>query len=250
MWRVCLPHSLFVSTDFSSSLLFLPSLPRFAPLFFSKREIDIEFDLNIDFEATNVVMQSASLSSGSGQANVASFVKACKCDNLESFKCNTNRLSPNTILFVCITSIDPDVEIYWLDSLELFQRNALGNETLDVVSSANIQNDEISSMTVKNATAVGVATVVPSRFFSYSGASSLDVFGTVEMKLVGGRRRLDDLARDASPNAPFELNIEVEHESEGAPHVESSVFSGSIAKALGPSLLAVMTAIVFLAVYA
>ena len=219
-----------------------PVSPSFLPLFYSKREIDIAFDLNIDFEATNVVMQSASLSSGSGQANVASFVKACKCDNLESFKCNTNRLSPNTILFVCITSIDPDVEIYWLDNLELFQRNALGNETLDVVSSANIQNDEISSMTVKNATAVGVATVVPSRFFSYSGASSLDVFGTVEMKLVGGRRRLDDI-----PNAPFELNIEVEHESEGTPHVESSVFSGSIAKALGTSLLAVITAIVFLA---
>ena len=219
-----------------------PVSPSFLPLFYSKREIDIAFDLNIDFEATNVVMQSASLSSGSGQANVASFVKACKCDNLEAFKCNTNRLSPNTILFVCITSIDPDVEIYWLDSIALFQRNALGNETLDVVSSSNIQNDEISSMTVKNATAVGVATVVPSRFFSYSRASSLDVFGTVEMKLVGGRRRLDDI-----PNAPFELNIEVEHESEGTPHVESSVFSGSIAKALGTSLLAVITAIVFLA---
>jgi hypothetical protein len=56
------------------------------------------------------------------------------------------------------------------------QRNALGNETLDVVASANIQNDEISSTTVKNATAVGVATVVLSRFFSYRGVSSLDVF--------------------------------------------------------------------------
>ena len=73
----------------------------------------------------------------------------------------------------------------------------------------------------------------------------MDIFGTVEMKLVGGRR--SDLARDASPNDPFERNIEVEHESEGAPHVESSVFSGSIAKALGTSLLAVITAIVFLA---
>jgi len=246
--RVSTPF--FVPTDFSSSLLFLPSLPRFSPLF-SKREIDISFDLSVDFEATNVVMQSASMSSGSGRADVASFVKACKCENLESFKCNTNRLSPNTILFVCITSIDPDVEIYWLDSLELFQRNALGNETLDVVAFANIQNDEISSMTVKNATAVGVATVVPSRFFSYSGVSSLDVFGTVEMKLVGGRRRLDDLSQGASPkHAPFELNIEVEHGAEGTPHVESSVFSGSIAKALGGSLSVVITAIVFLAVYA
>jgi len=67
-----------------------PVSPSFLPFFYSKREIDIAFDLNIDFEATNVVMQSASLSSGSGQANIASFVKACKCNNLESFKCNTN----------------------------------------------------------------------------------------------------------------------------------------------------------------
>ena len=59
-----------------------------------------------------------------------------------------------------------------------------------------------------------------------------------------GQRRLDDLARVASPNAPFELNIEVEHESEGTPHVESS------AKALGTSLLAVVTGIVFLARFA
>jgi hypothetical protein len=213
------------------------------------REIDIAFDLNVDFEATDVVMQSASMSSGSGQAGVDTYVKACKCDNLESFKCNTDPLSPNTILYVCITSIDSDVEIHWLDGLELFQRNALGNETLNVVSSANIQNDEISSMTVKNATAVGVATVVPSRFFSYSGVSSLDVFGTVEMKLVGGRRRLGDLAHDASPNAPFELTIEVEHEAEGAPHVESTVFSGSIAKALGTSLSVALSAIVLLAVH-
>jgi hypothetical protein len=215
----------------------------------SKREIDIAFDLNVDFEATDVVMQSASMSSGSGQAGVDTYVKACKCDNFESFTCNTDPLSPNTILYVCITSIDSDVEIHWLDGLELFQRNALGNETLDVVSSANIQNDEISSMTVKNATAVGVATVVPSRFFSYSGVSFLDVFGTVEMKLVGGRRRLGDLAHDTSPNAPFKLTIEVEREAEGTPYVESTVFSGSITKALGTSLLVVLSAIVLLAVH-
>ena len=160
MWRVCLPHSL--CPRISILVAVSPVSPSFLPFFYSKREIDIAFDLNIDFEATNVVMQSASLSSGSGQANIPSFVKACKCNNLESFTCNTNRLSPNTILFVCITSIDPDVEIYWLDSIALFQQNSLGNRTLDVISSSNIQNDKISSMTVKNANAVGIATVVPS----------------------------------------------------------------------------------------
>lgn len=194
-------------------------------------------------------MQSASMSTGLGQADVGTYVKACKCDNLDSFKCNTNPLSPNTILFVCITSIDSDVEISYLESLMLFQFNALGNETLEVVSSTSIQNYEISSMTVKNVTAIGIATIVPSRFFSYGGVSSLDVFGTVEMNLVGGRRLL---VEDASsyPNAPFVINIEVEREAEGAPHVESSVFSGSITKVLGTSLSVVIPAVAFFAMHA
>ena len=184
----------------------------------SKREIDIAFDFNVDFDTTNVVVQSASMTSASGEANVGTYIKACKCDNLESFKCNTNPISPNSILYVCVTSIDPDVEIRWLDRLSLFQYNALGNETMDIVESANIQNEEISTMIVKNSTAVGVATVVPSRFFSYSGVSSLDVFGTVEMNLVGGRRRLVD--DGVSPDAAFEINIEVEHSGAAIPDVE------------------------------
>ena len=79
----------------------------------------------------------------------------------------------------------------WLDSLELFQRSAIGNETMDVIATANIQTDEISSMTVKKATAVGVATVVPSGFFSFSGVTSLDFFSTVEMKLVALQESID-----------------------------------------------------------
>ena len=79
----------------------------------------------------------------------------------------------------------------WLDSLELFQRSAIGNETMDVIATANIQTDEISSMTVKKATAVGVATVVPSRFFSFSGVTSLDFFSTAEMKPVALQESID-----------------------------------------------------------
>jgi hypothetical protein len=104
-------------------------------------------------------------------------------------------------------------------------------------------------MTVKNATVVGVATVVPSWIFSYSGMSSLDVFGTIKMKLVGGQQHLCDLAHDASPNAPFELTIKVKRENEGTPHVESNVFSGSIVKALCTSLLVVLSAIILLAMH-
>ena len=58
-------------------------------------------------------MQIAFMLSGSGQADVGTYIKACKCDNLESFKYVTNPLSPNTILYIMfITTIDSDAEVY------------------------------------------------------------------------------------------------------------------------------------------
>jgi hypothetical protein len=105
-------------------------------------------------------------------------------------------------------------------------------------------------MTSKNAITVGVAMVVPLRFVSYSRVSSLDIFGIVMMILVGGWQRLGDQVHVASPHAPFKLTIEVECEAEGTPHVESTVFFGSIAKALGTSLSIVLSAILLLAVHA
>jgi hypothetical protein len=62
-------------------------------------------------------------------------------------------------------------------------------------------------MTKKNSTAVLVTTVVPSRFFAYGGESVLDVRGTVEMNLIGSRRRLLAAAKDKSP---FEIQVELE----------------------------------------
>lgn len=134
-------------------------------------------------------MQTASMTSGSGQANVDSYVLACKCDDFESFTCNTTPLTPNTILNVCIQSMDADVEIAFLNNLQLFQSNALGDETLAVVDGLLVQNPDISAVTIKNNTAVGVATVVPSRFFSYGGESTAAVSGIVTVKFVGPSAR-------------------------------------------------------------
>ena len=154
-------------------------------------------------------MQTASLTSSSGQANVDSYVSACKCDDLESFTCNNTPLTPNSVLYVCIQSMDADVEIAFLNRLELFQADNLGNETLLIVDGLFIQNDEISSFTAKNATAVGVATVVPSRFFSYNGISTATVSGIVQVKLVGPtRRRLVISANTYAGDEEFEFDYE------------------------------------------
>ena len=183
----------------------------------SKRDIDIFFDFTVDFEAVeDVSMQTASLSSGSGQANVDSYVMACKCDDLDSFTCNNTPLAPNSILNVCIQSMDSDVEIAFLNTLEM---TSLDNETLLIVDGLLIQNNEISSLTVKNATAVGVSTVVPSRFFSFSQFSTATVSGIVQVKLVGGRALRGEDSNSNSvvsrpgrydPATPFTINVPME----------------------------------------
>mmetsp|Transcript_7635 Transcript_7635/g.18947 ORF Transcript_7635/g.18947 Transcript_7635/m.18947 type:complete len:389 (-) Transcript_7635:199-1365(-) len=180
-----------------------------------KRDIDIAFDFVVDFEADgDAAMQTASMTSGSGQANVDNYVSACKCDDLESFTCNTTPLAPSSILYVCIQSMDSDVEIAFLDKLKLFQENTLGNETLVVVDGLAIQNSEISSLITKNATAVGVATVVPSRFFSYSGISTATVTGIVQVKFVDPSRRLASLG-PASESDEFDLDYDANRFSKG-----------------------------------
>lgn len=121
------------------------------------------------------------------------YISACKCDNLNTFKCNTLPLTPNGLLYVCITSMNTDVEIAFLNSLEMLQGNPLGSQSLSIVDGLMVQNDEISSLTVKNSTAIGVATVVPSRFFSFSGASTATISGIVSLKFVGPKRRLNAL---------------------------------------------------------
>jgi hypothetical protein len=195
----------------------------------SKRVIDIPFNLSVDFETADVAALSESLTSASGTADVSTYIKACKCDNLDSYNCNTSPHSPDTILYLCITSIDPDVEINYIESLGIIKRNALGDETLEVVAFTAIQNNDTSSMTEKNATAVGIAMIVPTRFFSYSEISSIEVSGIADMKLVGSRRLIDKLAHDAShisrdmsysrmtrgeeTETPFVFSIQMEPES-------------------------------------
>lgn len=167
------------------------------------------------------------------------YISACKCDNLNTFKCNTLPLTPNGLLYVCITSMNTDVEIAFLNSLEMLQGNPLGSQSLSIVDGLMVQNDEISSLTVKNSTAIGVATVVPSRFFSFSGASTATISGIVSLKFVGPKRRLnalDDLSDNVNGmtyartlsveggnnTSPFEVSVAIEHLAADVPVVVSA----------------------------
>jgi hypothetical protein len=151
------------------------------------RDIDIAFDYQIDFSSNESSLQKASLSSGSSTTTVDNYVQACTCDNESSFTCHTDALGPNSLLNICVKSISSDMEIDYLNDLKMTQ----GAEELVIVETNDLQDSAISSMTMVPAkNGVHVASVIPSRFFSYTGTSNAVVTGVVYLKLAGSRRRL------------------------------------------------------------
>ena len=152
------------------------------------RDISIAFDYQIDFTSNEGSLQEASLSSGSSTTTVDNYVSACTCgDDVSSFTCNTDPLGPNSLLNICVQSISSDMEIDFLNSLKMTQ----GAQEMRIVEGGNLQDSAISSMTMVPAkNGVHVATVIPSRFFSYSGTSDAVVTGILFLKLPGSRRLL------------------------------------------------------------
>lgn len=151
------------------------------------RDISIAFDYQIDFTSNEGSLREASLSSESSTTTVENYVQACTCDDATSFTCNTDTLGPNSLLNICVQSISSDMEIDFLNSLEMTQ----GTQDMRIVEGGNLQDPAISSMTmVPEKNGVHVATVIPSRFFSYSGTSDAVVTGILFLKLPGSRRLL------------------------------------------------------------
>jgi hypothetical protein len=149
------------------------------------RDIDITFDYQIDFSSNEGNLQEASRSSGSSTTTVDNYILACTCDDVSSFTCNTNTLGPNSLLNICIKSLSSDMEIDFLNDLKITQ----GIEQFIIVEANGIQDSTISSMTMVPAkNGVHVASVIPSKFFSYSGPSNAVVTGVVYLKLAGSRR--------------------------------------------------------------
>ena len=151
------------------------------------RDISIAFDYQIDFTSNESSLREASLSSGSSTTTVENYVEACTCDDETSFTCNTDTLSPNSLLNICVRSVSTDMEIDFLNDLKLIQ----GADEMVIVETSNIQDPAISSMTmVPEKNGVHVASIIPSKFFSYTGTSDAVVTGVLFIKLTGSRRHL------------------------------------------------------------
>jgi len=150
-------------------------------------DIELLFDSNFETVA-EAQFGKISLESEEDDAQVGNYnIEACTCNDKESFACNTNVLGPDDFLNVCIKSVDTEVEINYLDSLQMTQ----GENTLDIVQEEQLVDGTISSMSsVKSKNGVHVATVIPASFFSYNEATSAQVSGVVYLKFKGSRRRL------------------------------------------------------------
>eukprot|EP00984_Skeletonema_dohrnii_P024732 scaffold13860_cov106-Skeletonema_dohrnii-CCMP3373.AAC.4 len=154
-----------------------------------KLERNVVIDLNFEtaFTAGDASFNKTTLESEEEEAQVGDYIKACTCNDKESFTCNTNVLGPDDFLNVCINSTAAEMEINYLDSLKMTQ----GEKTLDIVQAKELKDLSISSISyVKPKNGVHVATVIPATFFSYDEATSAQVSGVLYLKLQGSRRRL------------------------------------------------------------
>ncbi|KAK1739757.1 DUF285 domain-containing protein [Skeletonema marinoi] len=167
-----------------------------------ERNVVIDLDFETAFTAgEDANFDKTTLESEKEEAQVGDYIKACTCDDKESFTCNTNVLGPDDFLNVCINSTAAEMEINYLDSLKMTQ----GEKTLDIVQAKELKDLSISSMSyVKPKNGVHVATVIPATYFSYDEATSAQVSGVLYLKLQGSRRRLAveiAVAGNGQPNA-------------------------------------------------
>ncbi len=156
------------------------------------RDVGINLDFGNNFTAiADANLDQTSIGSNTDSTKVENYIEACTCDDAESFTCNTNPLSPDDYLNVCVRSSSEEMEIdYLLDNL-IMTSNDDDTQQLVIVQNKALVDSTISSKTkALQKNGVHVASVIPSRFFSYSATSSAKVNGVVYLKLKGSRRRL------------------------------------------------------------
>jgi hypothetical protein len=168
--------------------------------------VSFDFDVDINVSPVSLVDPSLTDQADTEEQALDSYVSACKCNNMTSFTCNTDPLAPNEVLNVCIWSVSTDVEIAFIQKLELFQGDAQNNQTQVIVDGLVIQTD-FSSMATKSVTERFVATVVPSRFQS---GGSLSVIGLCKVNFVGPARRQLQQAIVQRPKYEYEEGEKIE----------------------------------------
>ncbi len=121
-------------------------------------------------------------------AAVDNYVEACTCGGSDNFECNTNLLGPNDYLNLCIKSVNTEMEVDNLGTVNVTQG---GSEFAIVKEDGGLVDNTISSKTkVTQENGMHVASVIPAKFFSYESNTIAEVSGVVYLKLANSRRRL------------------------------------------------------------
>lgn len=150
----------------------------------SKRQIKFSLKTSADFGViiSNTVNEAPSFSQiNAGAVEVK--INACLCDDLTTFNCRTTPLTSTEIMFVCISSLDSGAEISSINRFTLIQD---GN-TFSAVSTNKIHSNDIVTRITKSTTEVGLAMIVPTRFFL--SKTTIDIEGDVVWNLVDSTSR-------------------------------------------------------------
>lgn len=78
------------------------------------RNIDIFVDLNVEYEV-DVDLDGAQISNATDEVDFADALEVCQCN--KEYKCTSSELSPNDLLLMCFTIINPAVEVDELESM-------------------------------------------------------------------------------------------------------------------------------------
>ena len=151
-----------------------------------RHEISIVFDFENNFIIKNITLLEQDIGVAETSTRLSDYVEACTCLNREDSTCNTNKLGKDDYLNICIKSISDDVEVDYLESIIMSQTNT---EDLVIVENENLVSRSTSSMTkaLPLWNGIHIASIIPTRFFSYEGDSTANVSGVVFLKLADSR---------------------------------------------------------------
>ncbi|EJK45307.1 hypothetical protein THAOC_36082 [Thalassiosira oceanica] len=182
------------------------------------RIVEIEFDLTTEFNITSE-LTGATIDTLDEYADVDGAIYACKCGGLENYTCNTDELTPNEALYVCISTVEPTFEIENLESMTIIQ----GQTQMDIVKSGAVRpalaNGIADRRQKSDDTGVAVTTLIPINLFDFQAGASVSVIGQINMKLASKRSDLFGRSLRANPaRLEYEVSVDLKESDPEVPN--------------------------------
>ncbi|EJK54781.1 hypothetical protein THAOC_25562, partial [Thalassiosira oceanica] len=182
------------------------------------RIVEVEFDLTTEFNITSE-LTGATIDTVDEYAGVDGAIYACKCGGLENYTCNTDELTPNEALYVCISTVEPTFEIENLESMTIIQ----GQTQMDIIKSGAVRpglaNGIADRRQKSDDTGVAITTLIPINLFDFQAGASVSVIGQINMKLASKRSELFGRSLRANPaRLEYEVSIDLKDSDPEVPN--------------------------------